>query len=208
MHSVELSPLTGNLGPFPHIGPLPHYGLPAGLPPFVAGYTTRLTTYIQDLDSRCCETFWHYDTDGDGTFDDQRDFAPGVAGTLVLAGGDDTEGARVRQTFPVAGPDQAVGQGEDEEVQRTRPSDPRPTPPTPVPKQDPKSSLRLAITSVTQSSRGISLRTTCSAACRTTIVVRARFPGRSCAGPARPAPCRSRSRPRSAGSSPGRAVAS
>ena len=110
-----------------------------------------------------------FDTDDDGTFDDQRDFQPGVGRhTLVLKGGDGTAVATVRQTFPVAGPAQSVGQGEDQ-GQTTPPPAPQPAP---APKGDPKPSLQLAIKSLKHTARGVTLRTTCSAACRTTIVVK------------------------------------
>ena len=152
--------MTGNLGPFPQVAPLPPYGFPAGLPPFVAGYTTRLTAYIQDLDSICCGHFSLFDTDDDGTFDDHRDFQPGVGRhTLVLKGGDGTAVATVRQTFPVVGPAQSVDQGEDQ-GQPTPPPAPQPAP---APKGDPKPSLQLAIKSLKHTARGVTLRTTCSA---------------------------------------------
>ncbi len=169
VHSVELSPLTGNLGPFPQIAPLPPYGFPAGLPPFVAGYTTRLTAYIQDLDSICCGHFSLFDTDDDGTFDDQRDFQPGVGRhTLVLKGGDGTRSPPCvrRSPWPAR-----LSRWTRERIRGGPRRRPRPSR-----RRHPRGTRSLRSSSRSSRSstrrRGVTLRTTCSAACRTTIVVK------------------------------------
>ena len=164
VHSVELSPLAGNLGPFPQIEPVPTLAMPAGLGPFAAGFLTTLTAFINDLDSTCCSSWARFDPDGDGVFGDQNELVPRAgAYSIVLDGGDETSSATVRQTFLVEGEPGADFLRDDLHPVLKPPAGPQPTP-------LPKPAATLTIKSVKGSAKGVSLVASCT--CRTTIVVK------------------------------------